>query len=197
MKEKAADFTSYSTEYLDDEIGGDDPELDPMISDISVQKTLDTELEPEVQNHLPTWAQQTLSSTGDNTGNPNDPRRTRSDFQRVGIALYCLGNFLSKNCYSMIISDPKSYYHARKDPRWQVAMDEEMNSLQKNSTWELVSLPPGRKLVQCKWVFQNKVYTDGSNYKYKSMLVQNVSLRSKVWTTMRPLHRLQKWTPST
>ena len=38
---------------------------------------------------------------------------------------------LSENFYLMIISDPKSYYHARKDPRWQVSMDEEMNSLQK------------------------------------------------------------------
>ena len=56
VKEKTADFPSYSTEYLDDEIGGDDPVLDPLISDISVQKTSDAELEPEVQNHLPTWA---------------------------------------------------------------------------------------------------------------------------------------------
>ena len=31
----------------------------------------------------------------------------------------------------MIILYPKSYYHARNDPRWQVSMDEEMNSLQK------------------------------------------------------------------
>ena len=29
-------FPSYSTEYLDDEIGGDDPDLDPMIYDSSV-----------------------------------------------------------------------------------------------------------------------------------------------------------------
>ena len=71
----------------------------------------------------------------------------------------------------MIISDPKSYYHARKDPRWQVSMDEEMNSLQKNTTWELVSLPPGRKLVQCKWVFRTKVAVDGRTYKYKVRLV--------------------------
>ena len=48
----------------------------------------------------------------------------------------------------MIGSDPNSYYHARNDPRWKYAMDEEFNSLQKNATWELVSLPPGRKLVQ-------------------------------------------------
>ena len=43
VKEKTAEFPSYSTEYLDDEIGGDDPDLDPMISDISAQKTLDSE----------------------------------------------------------------------------------------------------------------------------------------------------------
>ena len=46
-----------------------------------------------------------------------------------------------------------------------------MNSLQKNTTWELVSLPPGRKLVQCKWVFRTKVAADGKTCKYKAILV--------------------------
>ena len=36
LKEKTVEFSSYSTEYLDDEIGGDDPDLDPIISDISL-----------------------------------------------------------------------------------------------------------------------------------------------------------------
>ena len=44
-------------------------------------------------------------------------------------------------------------------------------SSEKNTTWELVSLPPGRKLVQCKWVFQNKVAADGNTYKYKASMV--------------------------
>ena len=57
VKEKTAEFPSYSTEYLDDEIGVDDPDLDPLIYNISEQKTSDAELEPEIQNHLPTWAQ--------------------------------------------------------------------------------------------------------------------------------------------
>ena len=39
VKEKTAEFPSYSTEYLDDEIGGVEsdlePDLEPMISDIS------------------------------------------------------------------------------------------------------------------------------------------------------------------
>ena len=141
-------FLLYSTEYLDDVIGGDDPDLDPLIYDITIQQTSDAESEPEVQNHLPTWARQTLSSAGDNIGNPNDPRRTRSDFQRAGIVLSCLDYLLFESCYLMISSDPKSYYHSRKDPRWQVSMDEGMNSLQKNTNWELVSLPSGRKVVQ-------------------------------------------------
>ena len=54
VKEKTAEFPSYSTEYLDDEIGGDDPDLDPLIYNIIVQQSSDTESEPEVQNHLPT-----------------------------------------------------------------------------------------------------------------------------------------------
>ena len=74
----------------------------------------------------------------------------------------------------MISSDPKSYYHAHKDPIWQVSMDEEMNSLQKNTTWELVSLPSGRKLVQCKWLFWTKVDTDGKTYKHKASMVAKV-----------------------
>ena len=63
--------------------------------------------------------------------NPDDPRRTRSDFQREGIALPCPDYLMSKYWYLMISSDPNSHYHALKDLRWQAAMDEEMNSLQK------------------------------------------------------------------
>ena len=63
----------------------------------------------------------------------DDPRRTQSNFERAGILFSYYDNLLSKTCYLMIILDPKSYYHARNDPRWQVSMDEEMNpsSLQK------------------------------------------------------------------
>ena len=35
VKEKTVEFPSYSTEYLDDGIGGDDLDLDPIISNIS------------------------------------------------------------------------------------------------------------------------------------------------------------------
>ena len=50
-------------------------------------------------------------------------------------------------------------------------MKEEYRSLQKNEEWELVNLPPGRKLVKCKWVFKTKFVVDGYPMKYKARLV--------------------------
>ena len=50
-------------------------------------------------------------------------------------------------------------------------MKEEFSSIQKNNTWELVDLPPGRKIMKCKWVFNTKFYADGSHLKYKAIFV--------------------------
>ena len=33
---------------------------------------------------------------------------------------------------------------------------EEMGSLQKNKTWELVKLPKGNKAIGCEWIFRKK-----------------------------------------
>ena len=32
-------------------------------------------------------------------------------------------------------------------------MNEEMNDLQNNHTWELMPLPLGKKIVRCKWIY--------------------------------------------
>ena len=132
---------------MGDKSGSDDSDFSEIIYEISQQEILDSEPYYEVQTNLPTWAKKTLSSIGENIGSRADPRRTRSKFQREGIALPCHDDLLSKTCYLMIGSDPNSYYHSQKDSRWKAAMDEEFNSLRKSATWELVSLPPGRKLV--------------------------------------------------
>ncbi|PRQ16639.1 putative RNA-directed DNA polymerase [Rosa chinensis] len=51
-------------------------------------------------------------------------------------------------------------------------MTEEMESLHKNSVWELVPKPKERKLVGCKWVFRKKEGVhDADAIKYKARLV--------------------------
>ena len=37
---------------------------------------------------------------------------------------------------------------------WQQVMDEEISSLYKNNTWELVIKPNNRKLIGCKWIYR-------------------------------------------
>ena len=54
---------------------------------------------------------------------------------------------------------------------WMKAMQEEMHSLLKNDTYELVELPKGRKALRNKWVFKLKKDSDGKLLKYKARLV--------------------------
>ena len=50
-------------------------------------------------------------------------------------------------------------------------MEEEINSLLKNKTWELVNLPTGRKALQNKWVSRIKHEGDEKKERYKARLV--------------------------
>ena len=50
-------------------------------------------------------------------------------------------------------------------------MDDEYDLLQDNKTWDIVSLPSERKLVQCKWIYKTKLAAYVSNTKYKVWLV--------------------------
>ncbi|CAL5342249.1 unnamed protein product [Camellia sinensis] len=69
---------------------------------------------------------------------------------------------------------PESFQEAqnhKEKSNWQQTMQEEMQSLQKNQTYDLVKLPQDRKALQNKWVFKSK--KDGSRklVKYKARLV--------------------------
>ena len=50
-------------------------------------------------------------------------------------------------------------------------MQAEMDSFAQNDVWDLVELPPGRKLVGSKWVFKKKVGADGKVERFKARLV--------------------------
>ena len=50
-------------------------------------------------------------------------------------------------------------------------MNEEMKSLQKNETWELVEYPPGKKPVGCRWIYTVKYKADDSIKRFKARLV--------------------------
>ena len=51
------------------------------------------------------------------------------------------------------------------------AMQDELNSIHANQTWELCDLPAGKHAVGTKWVYKVKRKVDGSIDRYKARLV--------------------------
>ena len=48
---------------------------------------------------------------------------------------------------------PESFPKAAKDPRWVEAMNEEMQALNKNETWDLVLYTPHEKATSYRWIY--------------------------------------------
>ncbi|KAM2165513.1 hypothetical protein ACFX1R_039652 [Malus domestica] len=68
---------------------------------------------------------------------------------------------------------PNSVQEALANPRWKESMNEELRSLKKNATWELLDLLAGKKPVGCKWVYTVKYKADGTVDQFKARLVAN------------------------
>ena len=69
------------------------------------------------------------------------------------------------------VAIPNSVQEALADPRWKAAMNEEMKSLQKNETWELVECPSGKEPIGCRWSYIVKYKAYGSIERFKARLV--------------------------
>lgn len=67
--------------------------------------------------------------------------------------------------------EPVSAEEALSDPKWICAMKEELESIEKNSTWELVDLPKWKKSIGVEWVFKVKENPNGEIIKYNTQLV--------------------------
>nr|GEU76830.1 ribonuclease H-like domain, reverse transcriptase, RNA-dependent DNA polymerase [Tanacetum cinerariifolium] len=67
--------------------------------------------------------------------------------------------------------EPKNYKEASGDQKWIGAMKVELDSINRNNTWELTTLPKGHKAVGLKWVFKTKKDANGNIIKHKARLV--------------------------
>jgi len=66
-----------------------------------------------------------------------------------------------------------NFEEAAQDNKWRDAMDGEMRSIEKNNTWELVSLTKGHKSIRVKWVYKAKKNAKGEIERCKARLVAN------------------------
>ena len=96
------------------------------------------------------------------------PNSTYQDVQFVDEAAVLhafIGASFDAQClgFSMIHGRvPRSYHDAMSRPdasRWLQAMNLQLQKLRNAGTWTLVPLPPGKRAIHCKWVFN---YKDGA-----------------------------------
>ena len=103
---------------------------------------------------------------------PRYPTRTRKSTQLSDFAYSCYSPSFSSFLVSInSFCEPTSYSEAVRYPVWQRAMAEELSALDITGTWDLVSLPHGKKTIGSRWVYKIKTKSDGSIEWYEARLV--------------------------
>ncbi|XP_074288108.1 uncharacterized protein LOC141613272 [Silene latifolia] len=123
--------------------------------------------------HLSGYVVGTACISSDSDSPPDSPRSSGTPY---ALANYVsCNNFSSKHRASLAAIttgvEPPTFRAALADPRWCKAMADEIAALENNATWELSTLPPGKKALDCRWVFKIKYNSDGSIERYKARLV--------------------------
>ena len=64
-----------------------------------------------------------------------------------------------------------TFEEAVQDEKWRLAMDEEIDAIERNNTWELSNPPTGARPIGVKWVYKKKMNAQGEIERYKARLV--------------------------
>ena len=67
-----------------------------------------------------------------------------------------------------------NFDEAFNDERWRQAMEDEIQSIEKNNTWKLTTPPKDHWEIGVKWVYKTKKNAHGEVERYKARLVAKV-----------------------
>jgi hypothetical protein len=84
---------------------------------------------------------------------------------------------------SLVVS--QSYREALSHPGWRKAMEEEINALELNHTWDLIPKPTRTSIVGCRWVFTVKQNPDSTADRLRLLLWPRASLKHMALITLR------------
>jgi hypothetical protein len=87
-----------------------------------------------------------------------------------------------------VMEEPAKYQDAVGNEDWMAAMDSEIQSINKNQTWQLAKLPAGHKPIGLKWVYKLKKNAEGEVVKHKARLVAKGYVQKKVLIMKKYLH---------
>ena len=80
---------------------------------------------------------------------------------------------LEASSYLALLSstEPQNVSEACKDECWVKAMNEEIEQIEKNNSWEVVPRPNDKNVIGTKWIFKNKLNENGDVVRNKATLV--------------------------
>ena len=98
------------------------------------------------------------------------PPRNRRPPERFGD--YVMNMAIALNaCVDDAPTSFKDIEGRQDEAEWRSAVDEELKSLERNKTWQVVKPPPKVKLIGTKWIFKRKPSDDGAGYRCRARLV--------------------------
>ncbi|KAL4018020.1 hypothetical protein IC575_021607 [Cucumis melo] len=97
------------------------------------------------------------SSTSSSTSNDEiSPRRMRS-IQEIYNTTNRINDDHFANFALFAGVDPVTFDEAIQDEKWKIAMDQEIDAIRRNETWELMELPTNKQALGVKWVYRTKL----------------------------------------
>jgi hypothetical protein len=67
--------------------------------------------------------------------------------------------------------EPNNFNEASTNDHWVKAMNEELDQIEKNNTWEMVQRPKGKNIIGSKWILKNKLNEQGQVIRNKARFV--------------------------
>lgn len=133
----------------------------------------DDEAEPERENNISTTSRENSTSSSEESSPNSLMERHRK--APIWMSDYVSGEGLSEEeeAVMMMMSEdnPVTFQEAVKSKKWREAMKREIESIEKNGTWKLCTLPKDVKAIGVKWVFKTKLNESGKVERYKARLV--------------------------
>ncbi|KAE8728811.1 hypothetical protein F3Y22_tig00004072pilonHSYRG00246 [Hibiscus syriacus] len=159
-----------------------------------------TEKSETTQIHVEKEVEQGDSSEAEPTHDEQDPESSEAPTTRQSDRVRRRPNWHSDYviegniAYCLLTEDgePSIYHEAINNSDaslWMMAMQEEIEALHKNNTWDLVPLPQGRKPIGNKWVFKIKRNGDYQVERYHARLVVKGYAQKKLDVKTAFLHR--------
>ncbi|GKC43127.1 putative RNA-directed DNA polymerase [Tanacetum coccineum] len=114
-----------------------------------------------------TVEQSSTSEDNHNITNINSDQPNLRKFSRTSKLPTKLSDFVLDDKVKYGINKHVNYSNLN----WVAAINDEMEALHRNETWDITELPPGRKPIRCKWIYKTQYKSTREIERFKARLV--------------------------